>query len=229
MCLLPGFPCGLFVVSAWWTVPFLLALVWGSRFPVLLFILLGPDLSLFRPFLLQPLAPGAFLVGACVCLGYLRSLVCPSPSPGGIPIGIPSFLYGYLLVALSLLPGSLLCLLPGYRSSSSQFPVFWLVICFLPCGPAPGLSLWPVGCSPVSSVRARSCVLSWTLGFSIPLLITSSWAPLSRFSSSTASSSVVLAVASGFCLSAPLVCFILLSLTTCLLFLFLGTAFPSAQ
>ena len=119
--------------------------------------------------------------------------------------------------------------LPGYSSSSSQFPAVWWVLCFLPCGPAPGLSLWPVGCSPVSSVRARSCVLSWTLGFSIPLPITSSWAPLSRFSSSTASSSEVLAVASGSCLSAPRVCFILLSLTTCLLFLFLGTAFPSAQ
>ena len=87
----------------------------------------------------------------------------------------------------------------------------------------------PFGCSPVSSVRARGCVLSWTLGFSIPLPITSSWAPLSRFSSSTASSSEILAVASGSCLSAPRVCFILLSLTTCLLFLFLGTAFLSAQ
>ena len=63
------------------------------------------SLSLSRPFLLQPLAPGAFLVGACVYLGYLRSLDCPSPSPGGIPIDVPSFLYGYLPVALSHLPG----------------------------------------------------------------------------------------------------------------------------
>ena len=44
--------------------------------------------------------------------------------------------------ALVTLPGSLLCLLPGYRSLSSQFPVVWLVLCFLPCGPAPGLSLF---------------------------------------------------------------------------------------
>ena len=44
--------------------------------------------------------------------------------------------------ALVALPGSLLCLLPGYRSLSSQFPVVWLVLCFLPCGPAPGLSLF---------------------------------------------------------------------------------------
>ena len=59
---------------------------------------LGPSCSSLSP-------PGAFLVGACVCLGYLRSLDCPSPSPGGIPIGIPAFLYGYLPVALSHLPG----------------------------------------------------------------------------------------------------------------------------
>ena len=70
--------------------------VWGSGFPVLLFILLGPDLtlSLSRPFLLQPLAPGVLLVGACVCLGYFRGLDCPSPSHGGLPIGIPAFLSG---------------------------------------------------------------------------------------------------------------------------------------
>ena len=145
--------------------------VWGSGFPVLLFILLGPDLSLSlsRPFLLQPLAPGVFLVGACVCLDYFRSLDCPSPSHGGLPIGIPAFLSGSLPVALShlpggvqlfasldalpvrssglsgvfvALPGSLLCILPGFRSLASQFPVVGLVLCFLPCGPAPGLSLF---------------------------------------------------------------------------------------
>ena len=136
--------------------------VWGSGFPILLFILLGPDLSLSLslslswPFLLQPLAPGIFLVGACVCLGYFRSLDCPSPSHGGLPIGIPAFLSGSLPVALNHLPvrssglsgtfvplpGSLLCILPGFRSLSSQFPVVGLVLCFLPCGPAPGLSLF---------------------------------------------------------------------------------------
>ena len=123
-------PCGLFVVSAWWTVLFLLAFVWGSRFPVLLFILLGPDLSLSRPFLLQPLAPGAFLVGACVCLGYLRSLDCPSPSPGGMPIGIPSFLHGYLPVALSHLPGGvqLFCFrLAPFQSVLLDCPGRWLL------------------------------------------------------------------------------------------------------
>ena len=123
-------PCGLFVVSAWWTVPFLLASVWGSRFPVLLFILLGPDLSLSQPFLLQPLAPGAFLVGAFVCLSYLRSLDCPSPSPGGIPVGIPSFLYGYLPVALSHLPGGvqLFCFpLAPFQSVFLVCPGRWLL------------------------------------------------------------------------------------------------------
>ena len=43
---------------------------------------------------------------------------------------------------LVALPGSLLCLPPGFRSLSSQFPVVGLVLCFLPCGPAPGLSLF---------------------------------------------------------------------------------------
>ena len=124
MCLLSRFPCGLLLFSAWWTVPFLLAFVWGSRFPVLLFILLGSDLSLSRPFLLQPLAPGVFLVGACVCLGYIRSLDCPSPSPGGLPIGIPSFLYDYLPVALSHLPGGVQLFCFAGRPSS---PFFWIV------------------------------------------------------------------------------------------------------
>ena len=44
--------------------------------------------------------------------------------------------------AFVALPGSLLCILPGFRSLSSQFPVVGLVLCFLPCGPAPGLSLF---------------------------------------------------------------------------------------
>ena len=186
------------------------------------------SLSLSQPFLLQPLAPGVLLIRACFCLGYFGGLDCPSPSHGGLPIGIPVFLSGSLPVALShppggvrlfasldvlpvhssglsgafvALPGSLLCILPGFGSLSSQFPVVGLVLCFLPCGPAPGLfSLWPVGCFPVSNVTLRSCVLSWSLGFSIPWQFSSSWAPLSRFSYSTASSSMVLAVASGSCL-----------------------------
>ena len=50
-------------------------------------------------------------------------------------------------------------------------------------------SLWPVGYSTVSSLGACRCVLSLTLGFSIPLPVSSSWALLSRFLSSAASSS----------------------------------------
>ena len=121
-------PCGLFLVSAWWPVPFLLDFVWSSRFPVLLFILLGPDISLSRPFLLQPLSSGVFLVGACVCFGYLRSLDCLSPS-GGIPIGIPAFLYGYLPVALSHLPGGvqLFCFRLAPFQSVLDCPGRWLL------------------------------------------------------------------------------------------------------
>ena len=47
------------------------------------------SLSLSRPFLLQPLAPGVLLVRACFCLGYFRGLDCPSPSHGGLPIWYP--------------------------------------------------------------------------------------------------------------------------------------------
>ena len=56
---------------------------------------------------------------------------------------------------------------------------FWFVVFSVACGwvgallpslrPCTrSLSLWPVGCFPVSSVTLRSCVLSWSLGFSIP-------------------------------------------------------------
>ena len=164
--------------------------VWGFGFPVLLFILLGPDLSLSlsRPFLLQPLAPGVFLVGACVCLGYFRSLDCPSPSHGGLPIGtlcffpvlfrslFPTFLVGSgsfvsldvlpvrssgLSGAFVALPGSLLCILPGFRSLSSQFPVVGLVLCFLPCGPAPGLSLFGL-------LAVPPFLLSWFVAVCFP-------------------------------------------------------------
>ena len=80
--------------------------------------------SLSRPFLLQPLAPGVFLVGACVCLGYFRSLDCPSPSHGGLPIGIPAFLSGSLPVALSHLTGGVRLFCFAGRPSS---PFFWFV------------------------------------------------------------------------------------------------------
>ena len=154
------------------------------------------SLSLSRPFLLQPLAPGVLLVGACFCLGYFRGLDCPSPSHGGLPIGIPAFLSGSLPVALSHLPGGvrLFCFagctsspffwfVRGVHCSSWLSPLhsarFWFVVFSVACGwvgallpslrPCTrSLSLWPIGCFRVSSVTLRSCVLSWSLGFSIP-------------------------------------------------------------
>ena len=231
--------------------------VWGSGFPVLLFILLGPDLTLplSRPFLLQPLAPGVLLVGACVCLGYFHGLDCPSPSHGGLPIGIPAFLSGSLPVALSHLPGGvrLFCsagrpsspffwFIRGVRCSSWLSPLhsarfwvhcllssLWLGWCsaFFPAACTRSLSLWPVGCSPVSSVTVPSCVLSWSLGFSIPwqfprpgllfpgsriLRLPPPW--YSRWHLDPA-----------FCSSGVLHP----TLTSGLLFLFLATAFPTVQ
>ena len=82
------------------------------------------SLSLSRPFLLQPLAPGVLLVRACFHLGYFRGLDCPSPSHGGLPIGIPAFLSGSLPVALSHLPGGVQLFCFAGRTSS---PFFWFV------------------------------------------------------------------------------------------------------
>ena len=79
----------------------------------------------FFPVLFRSLFP-TFLVGS----GSFASLdVLPVHSSG-------------LSGAFVALPGSLLCILPGFGSLSSQFPVVGLVLCFLPCGPAPGLSLY---------------------------------------------------------------------------------------
>ena len=146
--------------------------VWGSGFTVLLFILLGPDLalslSLSRPFLAPASRPWGLLVGACVCLGYFHGLDCPSPSHGGLPIGIPAFLSGSLPVALSHLPGGVRLFCFAGRPSSPFFwlsgalvalpgsllfilPGFWFIVFSVPCGwvgallpsvqLAPGLSL----------------------------------------------------------------------------------------
>ena len=185
------------------------------------------SLSLSRPFLLQPLAPGVLLVGACVCLGYFRGLDCPSPSHGGLPIGIPAFLSGSLPVALSHLPGGvrLFCFagrpsspffwfIRGVRCSSWLSPLlsarFWFIVFSVPCGwvgallpslrPAPGLSLFGLLAVPPFLLSRFLAVCFPGLWVSLFPGSSSSWAPLSRFSYSTASSSVVLAVASGSCL-----------------------------
>ena len=156
--------------------------------------------------------------------------------------------------ALSHLPGGvqLFCFpLAPFQSVLLVYPGCWLVFlalssafrqvidrrllsslwfgwcfCYLPCGPTPGLSLayWLFH---RSSLGARCCVLSLTLGFSIPLPVSSSWAPLSRFLSSSASSSPRYSL----WLLDPAFLFLLCAsssslLAACLLFLFLGTAFP---
>ena len=168
--LLSRFACGLLMFSAWWTVPFLLALSGAPGLQSFFsFSSAQISLSLSRPLLLQPLAPGILLVGACVCLGYFHGLDCPSPSHGGLPIGIPAFLSGSLPVALSHLPGGvrLFCFagrpsspffwfIRGIRCSSWLSPLhsarFWFIVFSVPCGwagallpslrPTPGLSLF---------------------------------------------------------------------------------------
>ena len=255
LCLLPVCLAGCSWFSAYWNVIFLLASVWRSRFTVLLFILLGPDLSLSA--LLAPalLPLRLFLVGSGVCLCCHRSSCFPSPSFLWHTCWYPSV--SVRLSSSSLFPAFLV------GSSSSAFPwrpsspFFWfcpgrwlvflalssacrLVIdrrllsslwfgwCFgyLPCGPTPGLLAVP----PFLLSGSRRCVLSLTLGFSVPLPVSSSWAPLSRFSSFAASSSpgyslwlldpafVLLLCASSYSL-----------LAACLLFLFFGTCFPGPQ
>ena len=151
-------PCGLFVVfclvECSLSACFCLALQVSSHSfhsprprSLSLSALLAPALS--------PL--GLFLVGSSVRLCCHRSSCCPSPSflwhscwYPSVPVRLssgslfPTFLVGssssaftlapfqsVLLVlsgALVGLPGSLLCMPPGYGSSSSQFPVVWLVL-----------------------------------------------------------------------------------------------------
>ena len=179
--------------SAWWTVPFLLALSGAPGFQSFFsFSSAQISLSLSRPFLLQPLAPGVLLVGACVCLRYFHGLDCPSPSHGGLPIGIPAFLsgrsfppswWGPALLLRWTSFQSVILVYPGrsllFLALSSSFCQV-LVHCLLsslwlgwfsasfPASCTRSLSLWPVGCSPVSSVTVPSCVLSLSLSFSIP-------------------------------------------------------------
>ena len=91
---------------------------------------------------------------------------------------------GRWLIFLAL--SSAFCQVMVRRLLSSLW--FGWCFCYLPCGPAPGLSL---DCWPFLRFfsQGSSLCASWTLGFSIPLPIPSSWAPLSRFSSSAAFSS----------------------------------------
>ena len=197
MCLLSRFACGLLVFSAWWTVPFLW-LCLGLRVSSSSFhsprprshsLSLGLSCSSLSPLgfywlgLVSVLATFvAWIVPRHLMVAYL--LVSLRFFPVLFRSLFPTFLVGsgsfasldVLPVrssgfsgAFVALPGPLLFILPGFGSLSSQFPVVGLVLCFLPCDLHPvSLSLWPVGCSPVSSVTVPSCVLSWSLGFSIP-------------------------------------------------------------
>ena len=140
------------------------------------------SLSLSRPFLLQPLAPGVLLVRACFCLGYFVAWIVPR-----------HLMVAYLLVslrffpvALSHLPGGvrLFCFagrtsspffwfVRGVRCSSWLSPLhsarFWFVVFSVPCGWVGALlpSLRPctrslLSMAPPSSVLCRSggaCVL----------------------------------------------------------------------
>ena len=166
----------------------------------------------FFPVLFRSLFP-TFLVGS----GSFASLdVLPVRSYG-------------LSGAFVALPGSLLFILPGFGSLSSQFPVVWLVLCFLPCGPAPGLSLFGL-------LAVPPFLLSRFVAVCFPGL----WVSLFPGSFLVLGSSFLVLVIYSFLLrgtrggiwilpSAPLGCFILLSLTSGLLFLFLATVFPTVQ
>ena len=118
-------PCGLFGVSASWPVPFLLASIWGSRFPVLLFLLLGPDLSLSLSALLAPASRPwgySWLAPVSVLATFVARFV-----PRHL-------LVAYLLVSLRFCTVLFQSLFPTFLvgSSSSAFPwrpssLFWFV------------------------------------------------------------------------------------------------------
>ena len=169
LCLLSSFACGLLVFSAWWTVPFLwlcLGLRVSSPFhsprPRSHSLSLGFSCSSLSPLgfywlgLVSVLATFvAWIVPRHLMVAYL--LVSLSFLTVLFRSLFPTFLVGSgsfasldvlpvhssgLSGAFVALPGSLLCILPGFGSLSSQFPVVGLMLCFLPCGPAPGLSLY---------------------------------------------------------------------------------------
>ena len=130
---------------------------WRSRFQSFFsFSSAQISLSLSRPCLLQPLAPGAIpLVPVSVLATFVARVVprhllvayllvslrsCEvffrfalSHLPGGVTAlllslgALPARSSGLSGVLVGL-PGSLLCLPPGYGSLSSQFPVVWLVL-----------------------------------------------------------------------------------------------------
>ena len=172
--------------------------VWGSGFPVLLFILLGPDLTLSLSAFLAPASRPWGFTGWGLFLSWLLSWLGLSLAISWWPTywypcvsfwfssgrSFPPSWWGPALLLRWTYFQSILLVCPGrsllFLALSSAFCQV-LVRCLLSClwlgwcsasFPAAlhpvSLSLWPVGCFPVSSVTLRSCVLSWSLGFSIP-------------------------------------------------------------
>ena len=163
--------------------------VWDSGFPVLLFILLGPDLTLSLLAFLAPASRPWGFTGWGLCLSWLLSWL-------GLSLAISWWpTYWFPCVSFRFSSGrsfspswwgpalllrwtsfqSVLLVYPGHSllflalsSSFCQVLVHcllssqWLGWCFasFPAACTRSLSLWPVGCSPVSSVTVPSCVLS---------------------------------------------------------------------
>ena len=181
LCLLSSFACGLLVFSAWWTVPFLW-LCLGLRVSSPFHSPRPRSHSLSLCLSCSSLSPlGFYWLGLVSVLATFVAWIVPR-----------HLIVAYLLVSLRGV--RLFCFagrtsspffwfVRGVRCSSWLSPLhsarFWFVVFSVACGwvgallPSlrpctQSLSLWPVGCFPVSSVTLHSCVLSWSLGFSIP-------------------------------------------------------------
>ena len=163
--------------------------VWGSGFPVLLFILFGPDLTLSLSAFLAPASRPWGFTGWGLCLSWLLSWLGLSLAISWWPTywypcvsfrfssgrSFPPSWWGPALLLRWTSFQSVLLVYPGrsllFLALSSSFcqvlvhcllSSLWLGWCSasFPAACTRSLSLWPVGCSPVSSVTVRSCVLS---------------------------------------------------------------------
>ena len=246
--------------SAWWPVPFLLALS-GAPGLQSFFSFSSAQISLslsLSAFSCSSLSPLEF-TGWGLCLSWLLSWLGLSLAISWWPTywypcisfrfssgrSFPPSWWGPALLLRWTSFQSVLLVIRGISCSSWLSPLhsarFWFIVFSVPCGwvgallpsvrlaPGLSLSLWPVGCSPVSSVTVPSCVLSWSLGFSIP------W-QFPRPGLLFPGSRILQLPPPWYCggiwilPSAPLGCFILLLfLFLGLLFLFLATAFPTVQ
>ena len=197
-CLLSRFACGLLVFSAGWTVPFLLALSGAPGFQSFFsFSSAQSSLSLSLSAFLAPASRPWGFTGWDLCLSWLLSWLGLSLAISWWPTywypcvsfrfssgrSFPPSWWGPALLLCWTSFQSVLLVYPGHSllflalsSSFCQVLVhcllssLWLGWCSasFPAACTRSLSLWPVGCSPISSVTVPSCVLSWSLGFSIP-------------------------------------------------------------